>query len=126
MNKSICLFACACFLGSMVLTGCKKELKNVRGVVKTVIIDNDTLRSLTVMNGEDSIVFHLEDARFNNGLMVPRDSVIVDYIDGKNDTARALVVTVLPAAAKPIDLKDNKRKDLLTAPAEKSDSSNNQ
>lgn len=48
------------------------------------------------MDGEDSIVFNLNEVRYNNGVMLPNDSVIVDYIDGKNDTARALVVTVLP------------------------------
>lgn len=78
----------------------KKELKNVRGLVKSVQIDNDTIRSLTVVCGEDSMIFNLDSARYNEGIMVPADSVIVDYIDGKGDTAIALVVTVLPRAAK--------------------------
>lgn len=67
----------------------KRHRENVR-------IDDDTLKNLTVMDGEDSIVFNLNEVRDNNGVMLPNDSVIVDYIDGKNDTARALVVTVLP------------------------------
>lgn len=67
----------------------KRHRENVR-------IDDDTLKNLTVMDGEDSIVFNLNEVRYNNGVMLPNDSVIVDYIDGKNDTARALVVTVLP------------------------------
>lgn len=112
---------------SMTLTGCKKELKKVRGVASTVIIDDDTLRSLTVLTGEeDSIIFHLEDAQFTNGMMMPRDSVIVDYIDGKNDTARALVVTVLPAAAKYVDPTQNANKELITAPVESNDSTKKQ
>ena len=48
--------------------------------------------------------------------MVPNDSVIVDYIDGKNDTARAFVVTVLPKKAITINPEDNKNKELITAP----------
>ena len=78
----------------------KRELKNVRGLVKNVQVDNDTIRSLTVVCGDDSMVFNLDSARYNEGIMVPTDSVIVDYIDGKGDTAIALVVTVLPRAAR--------------------------
>ena len=42
------------------------------------------------------MLFSIADARFQNGLMLPGDSVIVDYIEGRGDTLRALVVTVLP------------------------------
>ena len=48
--------------------------------------------------------------------MLPNDSVIVDYIDGKNDTARALVVTVLPKNTVTINPEDNQSKKLITAP----------
>ncbi|HBF06516.1 MAG TPA: hypothetical protein DDW28_10725 [Prevotella sp.] len=93
------LVVSVCVLLSLGSCG-KKELKNVRGLVKSVQIDNDTIRSLTVVCGEDSMIFNLDSARYNEGIMVPADSVIVDYIDGKGDTAIALVVTVLPRAAK--------------------------
>ena len=92
----------------------KRELKNVRGLVKSVQVDNDTIRSLTVVCGEDSMVFNLDSARYNEGIMVPADSVIVDYIDGKSDTAIALVVTVLPHASKTIDPSLVKDKELKT------------
>lgn len=92
------------------------ELKKIRGIVKNVRIDDDTLKNLTVMDGEDSIVFNLNEVRYNNGVMLPNDSVIVDYIDGKNDTARALVVTVLPKNAVTINPEDNQSKKLITAP----------
>ena len=94
----------------------KPELKKIRGIVKNVRIDDDTLKNLTVMDGEDSIVFNLNEVRYNNGVMLPNDSVIVDYIDGKNDTARALVVTVLPKNAVTINPEDNQSKKLITAP----------
>lgn len=119
MKKSIFFFTAACFALCFTATSCKKELKNVRGEVRNVIVDDDTLRSLTLMVGEDSMVFHLEEARFNNGMMLPHDSAIVDYIDGKNDTARALVVTVLPKVQKTIDPSKNENQKLLTAPVEK-------
>lgn len=94
----------------------KKELKNVRGMVKTVDVDHDTIRNLTIVCGNDSMVFNLDEARFNNGIMVPHDSVIVDYIDGKTDTARAFIVTVLPSQTKLIDPSQNTNKELITVP----------
>ena len=94
----------------------KPELKKIRGTVKNVRVDDDTLKNLTVTDGEDSIVFNLNEVRYNNGVMLPNDSVIVDYIDGKNDTARALVVTVLPKNAVTINPEDNQSKKLITAP----------
>lgn len=94
----------------------KPELKKIRGIVKNVRIDDDTLKNITVMEGEDSIVFNLEEVRYNNGVMLPNDSVIVDYVDGKNDTARAFVVTVLPKKAVTINPSDNSNQKLITAP----------
>ena len=41
---------------------------------------------------------------------------IVDYIDGKNDTARAFYVTVLPKKPVTINPEDNKNKKLITSP----------
>ncbi len=117
MKKSIFVFTVACFALTLGITSCKKELKNVRGEVRNVVIDDDTLRSLTLQVGEDSMVFHLESARFNNGMMLPHDSVIVDYLDGDNDTAKAFVITVLPKPQKTIDPSKNENQKLLTAPA---------
>jgi hypothetical protein len=75
----------------------EKQLLNVRGEVKSVEIHKDTLIALTLSlnNGGDSLVFNLDNARFQNGVMLPKDSVIVDYIE-HHDTLKALVVTVLP------------------------------
>lgn len=97
MRKSFFYMVVFTLLLVLGISSCgKPELKKIRGIVKNVRIDDDTLKNLTVMDGEDSIVFNLNEVRYNNGVMLPNDSVIVDYIDGKNDTARALVVTVLP------------------------------
>lgn len=94
----------------------KPELKKIRGIVKNVRIDDDTLKNITVMDGEDSIVFNLDEVRYNNGVMLPDDSVIVDYMDGKNDTAHAFVVTVLPKKATTINPEDNTNQKLITVP----------
>lgn len=77
----------------------------------------DTLISFTGVTDGDSLKFDLAEARFNNGLMMTGDSVIVDYIDGDNDMKRAMVVTVLPKRSNIIDLKDknNAKKPLQTA-----------
>ena len=84
---------------ALAFTGCKPELKNVRGQVKSMNIDNDTIKSMVLsVDGQDMQV-NLLDARFQNGLSIQGDSIILDYIDGKENTLRALVVTVLPKPA---------------------------
>jgi len=83
----------------MSFVGCKPELKNVRGQVKSVEISNDTLKSMVLaIDGQDTFV-KLTDARFQSGIAMVGDSVILDYIDGRNDSLRALVVTILPKPA---------------------------
>lgn len=117
MRKSFFYMVVFTLLLVLGISSCgKPELKKIRGIVKNVRIDDDTLKNLIVMDGEDSIVFNLNEVRYNNGVMFPNDSVIVDYIDGKNDTARALVVTVLPKNAVTINPEDNQSKKLITAP----------
>lgn len=84
---------------SVAFVGCKPELKNVRGQVKSVEISNDTLKSMVLaIDGQDKIV-KLTDAKFMSGIAMEGDSVILDYIDGRADSLRALVVTVLPKPA---------------------------
>ena len=79
--------------------GCKPELKNVHGQVKSVEIKNDSIKSMVLTVGDTENIVTLLDARFQNGIVLAGDSVIVDYIDGKENTLRALVVTVLPKPA---------------------------
>ena len=80
-------------------TSCEPELKNARVQVKSVEIVNDSLKSMIVSMGDEEKTVTLLDARFQNGIALQGDSVILDYIDGKENTLRALVVTVLPKPA---------------------------
>lgn len=99
------------------ITSCKKqEAKKITGIVKNVNMHEDTLKDLTLMTGEDSMVFSLDGVKFNNGVMLPHDSVTVYYADGKNDTARAFIVTVHPKASVIVIPENNKNKKLITAP----------
>ena len=95
MKKAFLALVVLCGM-AVAIVGCKPELKNVRGQVKSVEIKNDTLKSMVLTVGETENIVTLLDARFQNGIALAADSVIVDYIDGKENTLRALVVTVLP------------------------------
>jgi len=98
MKKAFLALIVLCGM-ALTFLGCKPELKNVRGQVKSLAIDNDTLKSMVLSVGETENLVTLFDARFQNGIALAGDSVIVDYIDGKDNTLRALVVTVLPKSA---------------------------
>lgn len=74
----------------------------------------DTLKTMKLYNGEDTLLFALKDAQYTNGVMMKGDSVQVNYIKGHGDTLRALLVYVKPAPAKVIDLKVDTTKVLLT------------
>ena len=98
MKKAFLAVVILCGL-AVTFVGCKPELKNVRGQVKSVEISNDTLKSMVLaIDGQDNVV-NLKDAKFQNGVALQGDSVILDYIDGKDETLRGLVVTVLPRPA---------------------------
>ena len=106
MKKTIFSLA-VFFLALTALVGCQQELQNVRVKVKHEVIAKDTLIGFVAMAGEDS----------QNGLMLPGDSVIVDYIEGRGDTLRALVVTVLPKVQ--VVKQPEPTDSLITAPAKK-------
>ena len=78
---------------------CEPEMKNARVLVKSISVVNDSLKSMVVTIGEEDKTVSLQDARFQNGIAIQGDSVILDYIDGKDNTLRGLVVTVLPKPA---------------------------
>lgn len=83
----------------LLFTSCTSELQNVRGLVTDVQIRHDSLLGMKLLNGSDTLLFRMTDARIQNGMMMPGDSVIVDYIEGRHDSLRALVVTFLPKTA---------------------------
>ena len=81
------------------LVGCKPELKSNRGLVKSVEVKNDTIKSMILSIGDEVVNVSLLDARFQNGIAIQGDSIILDYIDGKENSLHGLVVTVLPRSA---------------------------
>jgi hypothetical protein len=105
------------FMGLALFTACggDGQLHNVRGIVKHVRPNNDSIPLMTIgIEDGDTLVFSLAEARFQNGTIIPNDSVIIDFIEGK-DYLRALVVTVLPRTYKPAVLKHDS---IYTAPAD--------
>ena len=114
MKKSTVILCAACV--GFVLTSCKPKLKDCKGLVTQVEFNQDTLKSMKVQTADGEFIFNLKDVRFNEGIMMKNDSVIVNYIQGRHDTLRALVVTVLPKSAHYIDIKKDTTKELLTSP----------
>ena len=114
MKRSTVILWAVCV--SFVLTSCKPKLKDCRGLVTQVEFNQDTLKSMKVQTADGELVFNLKDVRLNEGIMMKNDSVIVNYIRGRHDTLKALVVTVLPKPAHYIDIKKDTTKELLTSP----------
>ena len=108
---TLCALACS-------LSSCKSkpELRELRGQVASVDLSGDSLTTMLVADGTDTLLFKLSDARFTNGIMMGGDSVTVHYIQGRGDTLRALIVNVLPQAPRYFDPKEN-GDTLLTEPA---------
>lgn len=116
MKKSILTFVLF-FAAMLMLSSCgKNELKDVRALVTSLEVNGDTLKSMKATVDGETLLFSLVDARFNNGVMLHGDSVIINYIEGRNDTLRALVVTILPKAPHYLDFDAAKNDTLKTAP----------
>lgn len=103
MKKLVFTFVLLC-LCATVFVACRKELKETRGKVTYVELEGDTVVSTLLAIDKDTLYFKLADARFVNGMMVPGDSVIINYIEGREDTLRALVVTILPKTPRYLEL----------------------
>lgn len=105
-------------LAACSLNSCKQKLKEVSGVVTEVAMSgdyqSDTIHTMRIFNGEDTLLFSLKDAQYNNGVMLKGDSVQVGYIKGKGDTLRALLVYVKPAPAKVINIEVDTTKEVMT------------
>ena len=103
----------------MTFVGCsgKKELKEMKGVVTYIWAEHDSLVSVNIADGPDTLLFHAEEARIVNGMFINGDSVNINYIEGEKDTLRAMVITVLPRPIHTIDLNSAEQSDtLLTRP----------
>jgi len=119
MNKSIFVFAllCSCIL---LMVGCNgKEIKEIDGKVVNIQIHRDTLRCAKLVVDTDTLLFKMDDARFINGMFIIGDSVTINYIDGQDDTLRALVVNIIPKSLQHFGSEDEKSDTLLTAPIKK-------
>lgn len=98
------------------LVGCKQELQETRGVVTELEFDSDTLLCTRIAVEGDTLLFKVNEARMVNGMFVKGDSVVVNYIEGRNDTLRALVLAVLPKAPHVIEPAKESNDSLVTRP----------
>lgn len=114
--KKYLFAAFAIVLTISTFTSCKEKLKDATGVVTSVETSymGDTIKSMKLFNGEDTLVFSLDQAQYSNGLMIKGDSVDIGYVKGNGDTLRALLVHVKPTPAKVIDIETDTTKTLLT------------
>ena len=104
------------------LTGCKQELQETRGVVTDMEFDSDTLLCTRIAVDGDTLLFKVNEARMINGMFVKGDSVMINYIEGRNDTLRALLVQVLPKAPHVIEPAKESNDSLITRPVEDQES----
>lgn len=114
--KKYLLALAAIVLTVSTFTSCKEKLKDASGVVTSVEASymGDTVKSMKIYDGEDTLLFSLDKAQYTNGLMIKGDSVDIGYVKGNGDTLRALLVHVKPAPAKVVDIKTDTTKTLLT------------
>jgi len=82
----------------------KKELQQTKGVVTSINTIEDSLATTTIAVDGDTLLFKLADVRLVNGMFLNGDSVTIDYIEGRGDTLRALVIAVMPKPVHYIDL----------------------
>lgn len=107
---------------SVSLTGCNSEKKDKNGSVTGAVTSvdasrlGDTIRSMkVVVDDGDTLIFNMHTAKYDNELMVPDDSVVVNYVDdGHSDTLRALDVTVIPRKGTVVNLDSMRHNKLIT------------
>lgn len=88
----------------------------MRGYVTHLTINSDTLKDITVRNGNDTMKFYLDEAKFPNGVMMVSDSVLVAYIDNGSNVYMARYVTTLVKPGNVIELGKKNNNKLITAP----------
>lgn len=118
MKKKFAIAFVLTVLFANVFTSCREKLKDVTGIVTAVDMTGDhagdTIHTVRLYNGEDTLLFTVKDARYTNGIMLVGDSADISYISGHGDTLRALLVHVKPAPTKVINLETDTTKTLLT------------
>lgn len=105
-NRMKKVFLLAVFgLSLLTVVSCgNKEIQQTKGVVSSIKVVEDSLATANIVVDGDTLLFKLADARFVNGMFLKGDSVTIDYIEGRGDTLRALVIAVLPKPVHYIDL----------------------
>lgn len=115
MKKIVFTAALLASLG-LSLVGCKQELQETRGEVTELEVEGDTILCSRIAIDGDTLLFKMTEARLLNGMFVSGDSVVVNYIEGRNDTLRALLVQVLPKAPHVIEPAKESNDSLVTRP----------
>lgn len=114
MKKFFAIFCIAALGMTMTLTSCKEKIKTVRGKVASIENIGDTLVGMKVTDGTDSLKFNLDKAKFNNGIMMVGDSVIVNYFNGDDKGYLAAVITILPRPTQYLDTEIDSSKEMKT------------
>lgn len=118
MKKITIVFVCL-FICMLSFEGCKKNgLQETKGVVTYMRAHQDKLSKARILVDGDTLLFDMSEARIIGALFVKGDSVKVNYIEGKGDTLRALVVSVIPKDIHFITPSEPSSDTLITAPAE--------
>lgn len=115
------IWVCVIAVTLTALSGCKGKKADkgvVKGVVTTVDASrlDDTIRSMKVLvDDEDTLIFNMYTAKYENELMVPKDSVVVKYAnDLHGDTLRAVEISVIPQKGTVVNLDSMKHNKLIT------------
>lgn len=121
MKKTIFAFTLLCgFI--LTLESCGgKEIKDITGLVTSFDTKGDSITSTKLLVDGDTIIFKMTDARFINGMFMAGDSVKISYIEGRNDSLRALIVNIIPRTPHYFDAEAAKNDTLVTAPVVKED-----
>ena len=121
MKKTIFAFTLLCgFI--LTLESCGgKEIKDITGLVTSFDTKGDSITSTKLLVNGDTIIFKMTDARFINGMFMAGDSVKISYIEGRNDSLRALIVNIIPRTPHYFDAEAAKNDTLVTAPVVKED-----
>ena len=119
MKKTIFALTLLCgFILTLASCG-GKEIKDITGLVTSFDTKGDSITSTKLLVDDDTIIFKMTDARFINGMFMAGDSVKISYIEGRKDTLRALIVSIIPKAPHYFDAEAAKNDTLITAPAVK-------
>ena len=116
MKKTIFAFTLLCgFILTLASCG-GKEIKDITGLVASFDTKGDSVTSTKLLVDGDTIIFKMNDARYINGMFMAGDSVKISYIEGRKDTLRALIVSIIPKTPHYFDAEAAKNDTLVTAP----------